>query len=473
MSVMDPPSPAGRRWWSVVRARYREEIGAPSSRGMLHEPAPPSLALAKQRAENRLVLDPATGETFARSRRAAKLADFEALGTGAYTYISLLHRLRAYFALLALLSVSSMVSNAYGDELADKQTSLQSWLFTGTSLGNADQVAPAYGATEFLISCIMTAYLFFMAAALRRDARRVEHKHVTPADFTVQVSGLPRHLTAAPIKRALEAALELRGPHVAITVPLHQRELILVHREIRLISERREAYSTDIHGLQAALQRNGRLSPRAATRLEQLRKALAKVSALREEKLDKAAKLAATYGAEGPTSAGVAFITFANAADAISLVKQGLMKLPEIRPEPFLCGRAAEPSDIIWENLGSTDGMARQIRGTIYMSLLSLAGAAIIGFTAYVQPKVLEAQHNHAADTFINFFGTTILISGYLVVFIVVPIVEVSLMRHISVTQKEVSQAIYAACSGECRGRCSERSHNTLPPRCSSSSCSK
>ena len=112
MSVMDPPSPAGRRWWSVVRARYREEIGAPSSRGMLHEPAPPSLALAKQRAENRLVLDPATGETFARSRRAAKLADFEALGTGAYTYISLLHRLRAYFALLALLSVSSMVSNA-------------------------------------------------------------------------------------------------------------------------------------------------------------------------------------------------------------------------------------------------------------------------------------------------------------------------------------------------------------------------
>ena len=107
------------------------------------------------------------------------------------------------------------------------------------------------------------------------------------------------------------------------------------------------------------------------------------------------------------------------------------------------------------------------------MSLLSLAGAAIIGFTAYVQPKVLEAQHNHAADTFINFFGTTILISGYLVVFIVVPIVEVSLMRHISVTQKEVSQAIYAACSGECRGRCSERSHNTLPPRCSSSSCSK
>lgn len=159
--------------------------------GQEEEPAPPSLEVARARLAARLPRDPTTGTHVSGGRSGPRLADFEFLGLGVYSYIAHLHRTRTFFMLLALLSVSSLVANGYGGQLATRQANLVTWLFTGASLGNASSVAPAYGATELLLSSLLTAFLFWSVGALREDAHRVEQKLVTPADFAVLVSGTP------------------------------------------------------------------------------------------------------------------------------------------------------------------------------------------------------------------------------------------------------------------------------------------
>ena len=220
------------------------------------EPQPPSLALAKERAQARLAKDPTTGRTVGTNRFAPRAVDFEFLGLGVHSYVTHLHRMRFFFMLLALLSVSSLVANGYGGQLTDKQISPVTWLFTGASLGNADEVSPSTGATEFLISSLMTLFLYWSLAALDEDAHRVEQKQVTPADFAVMVSGLPTDLTAAPIERALGSCRAICGyggesanRPVSIVVALHQRELILAHREMAAHHLKRQAYAADVAAL--------------------------------------------------------------------------------------------------------------------------------------------------------------------------------------------------------------------------------
>eukprot|EP00900_Chrysochromulina_parva_P027427 jgi/Chrpa1/9318/Chrysochromulina_OHIO_Genome00018478-RA len=135
-----------------------------------------------------------------------RLQDFEFLGLGVHSYIAHLHRSRFFFLLLALLSVSSLVANGYGEELANKQINVATWLFTGTSLGNADVVSPSYGATELLITFLMTVFLYWAKAALDSDVRRVEQKQVTPADFGVMILNLPRDLAAGSGSFAIDTA---------------------------------------------------------------------------------------------------------------------------------------------------------------------------------------------------------------------------------------------------------------------------
>ena len=404
------------------------------------EPKPPSLEVSKARLTSRL---PHKGGDESYGPR---LVDFEKLGLGVYSYIAHLHRMRFFFMLLAMLSVSSLVANGYGGQLTDKQINVVTWLFTGASLGNANSIAPSYGATELLITTLMTLFLFYASYLLRQDAHRVEQKQVTPADFTVLISGLPRTLQAAPIQRALERAPEVQGKYVDIVVPLHQRELLLAHRALGQHDTKRDAYATDIKRLQAARQRAGTLSADGTTRLAKLEEAFKGAEATREKLLANAGAISATLPKGGPTSAGVAFVTFQDAHDAVDLLEQGAIALPDVGPAPFAVSRPPEPSDVIWENLGCTDGVSRQIRGTFYMLLLSSAGALLIGASAYLQPKAVEsnkaASKSAVADLEVMVIGTVVLLVGYLSVFLSVPVVEVEFMRHTSVTQKEVSQVL-------------------------------
>ena len=421
------------------------------------EPPPPSLELAHQHLQARLARDPATGEQFGSTGRLApRLSDFEFLGLGVHSYVAQLHRWRAFFVLLALLSVSSLVANGYGEELSEKQLNVVTWLFTAASLGNADSIAPAYGATELLISTLMTVFLFWALAALDDDAHRVEQKQVTPADFAVMVSGLPRDATAATIKAALENAPEVRGRALSVAVALCHRDVVLVERELRNLEARKAAYTADAEALARARAANGgTLSPGGLARLDQLGRALEGAEAEREKLMAKARAAVAALGPAGPKSAGVAFVTFADAHDAVALLEQGTLHLPALPAASsgpaspaaaYAASRPPEPSDLVWENLGSDDGLRRQVVGTCAMTALSLVGAALIGASAYLQPKATEGNHAKGkgaiADLGVMAVGTGVLLAGYLAVFLTVPVVEASFMRHTTVTGREVSQVL-------------------------------
>ena len=149
-------------------------------------------------------------------------------------------------------------------------------------------------------------------------------------------------------------------------------------------------------------------------------------------------------GGATPPCAGVAFVTFNDANDAVRLLQQGSVALPALGTKPFGVERPPEPSDVLWENLGCKDGGRRQLRGTIYMTILSLGGAFLIGASAFLQPKAAEHEDNASPlkQLAVVAIGTVVLLIGYLVVFISVPIVEVAFMRHTTVTSKEVSQVL-------------------------------
>ena len=79
--------------------------------GQGEEPPPPSLDIARERAASRLPRDPTTGENL--SLNGPRLANFEFLGLGVYSYIAHLHRLRFFFMLLSIMSFSSLVASSW------------------------------------------------------------------------------------------------------------------------------------------------------------------------------------------------------------------------------------------------------------------------------------------------------------------------------------------------------------------------
>eukprot|EP00965_Chrysotila_dentata_P003591 117975-Pleurochrysis_carterae.AAC.1 len=103
-----------------------------------------------------------------------------------------------------------------------------------------------------------------------------------------------------------------------------------------------------------------------------------------------------------------------------------LLLSPHGRSKPIIVSvaRPPEPTDVIWRNLGEKDANSRQLRGTLYMLLLSLAGATLIGAISYLQPKVLQTVQTAVSDIAVQVIGLVLLLAGYLVVFIVVPMVS-------------------------------------------------
>ena len=176
------------------------------------------------------------------------------------------------------------------------------------------------------------------------------------------VTGLPSDGPAAPVRAAVSAAAEVAGKHIpdGVVVPQHEREIILMQREIDSNTELVGAYAADADRLSAA-KGAGSLSTPGAKRLAKLEKALGAARATDAKLMAKAKTQVAALGGATPPCAGVAFVTFNDANDAVRLLQQGSVALPALGPKPFKVQRPPEPSDVLWENLGCKDGAARQV----------------------------------------------------------------------------------------------------------------
>ena len=129
-----------------------------------------------------------------------------------------------------------MVHNAYGHMLDSQQASLQTYLFTFTSLGNSDEVSPVYGASELIITCVLTGTLYWSIFKLRVMTRRAERLQLTPADYAVKITGLPKNVSGAAVKLALWDEKEKRGALADYQLYHHASEAEDSHREV-LIEE--------------------------------------------------------------------------------------------------------------------------------------------------------------------------------------------------------------------------------------------
>ena len=110
-----------------------------------------------------------------------------------------------------------------------------------------------------------------------------------------------------------------------------------------------------------------------------------------------------------PCVAGTAFVSFVHALDAQRIVREygGADRLqpferphvlqltfdglgPGVRVDHAVrVRRPAEPSDVVWKNLGSEDRGYRQLVSIAGMLALSLAMSVCIGGISFLQPKVL------------------------------------------------------------------------------------
>ena len=110
------------------------------------EPRAPSLKVAAEYAASLLPRNPKTGQPYEEGLHPVSVfRTSQELGGAAFAYMRFLQHFTHLFQLFALLSVSSMVSNAYGDGLgAAKRASWQNELFLGPSIGNPWDLCPLF-----------------------------------------------------------------------------------------------------------------------------------------------------------------------------------------------------------------------------------------------------------------------------------------------------------------------------------------
>jgi hypothetical protein len=191
----------------------------------------PDVEKARLHAEAQLPKDPTTGKIFPRG---CELAAFQTFGLSIFAYMTLLEQWFFSYGVVLLLSMSSMVHNAYGHMLDSQQASLQTYLFTFTSLGNSDEVSPVYGASELIITCVLTGTLYWSIFKLRVMTRRAERLQLTPADYAVKITGLPKNVSGAAVKLALWDEKEKRGALADYQLYHHASEAEDSHREVQI-----------------------------------------------------------------------------------------------------------------------------------------------------------------------------------------------------------------------------------------------
>jgi len=454
------------------------------------EPKAPSLDEAREKAVQAL---PKTveGDIFPASGATAKEYEdaYESLGLGVSAYMGLIKHWYQLSGLCLILSIPSMVSNAYGGMLDDMQSSMTTYIFTFTTLGNNRAITPAYGATEFCISCIVSMSLFTSLREMTNAALVAEKKQITHADFALEVEFTPGDETsvdlakeaiadavaktckAAEAREAAEAedavgttaaamAAQLAAAKskiignkaLHVSVPLEQRELTLAAKQWQELNKLIEARTADLDALSKFGEE--KLSKENTKRFKGLKDAKDADDAAKK-------KLAEQISAEADKKekvkpAGLAYVTMTKQKGVDLMLKDAVNDNFKTTGNDskgatieMTFRRPPEPTDIIWPNLGSASiNKGRQVRATIYCLLLSCIGSVVIGGMNFVQPIVLEwlddssLYFRDSAQQAFGLLGTVIVIAGYLLIFIVVPIMEENFMRHRTISNREQSQVV-------------------------------
>ena len=269
-----------------------------------------------------------------------------------------------------------------------------------------------------LLSLLITRILFFRAA--RKKDCDIDEMNTTPVDYTIMISGLPREMTEDEVIENF-ADYDLgddKKPdiekinyayYIGDFVKFNERKnilekkIFLENKKEKTDNKKIEEYKKEIEDIQI--------------RLEQIQNALDGKNGIKEK-----AKL----------FTGICFLTFKTQLDAEKVLEKWKVSFfaviaikyvnflrgcftgtkERIRGKVVEVGEPPEPSDILWENLGTPLGIKlkrRILTAFLTLFLLAFSFLTILGLK-YAQFKYIESQSEEG----IIKTGLSLIITGFI-----------------------------------------------------------
>ena len=284
----------------------------------------------------------------------SSIDDLSALGIGVELYFWQARSLATVFLLMGCCSLPNLWANYSASAYVDMEQSGTPILVAST-LGMRSQAFDLFSASswELLSTLIFSGYLVWLRWWNSTKAANNNKRFVTSADYTVEVSNLPATATKADVRQLFEQA-PLRG---------RSQKPKVVHVELPLRA------SSEMVALVQARRATLRKINETLLMVEDGDASADELAELRAKAQTQYAALRNRLGVEKGATCGMAYVTFDAAEDAQAAARTwglgALQRLwlwlscqePLARVHGALPGvrRAAEASDVLWENLAYQD----------------------------------------------------------------------------------------------------------------------
>lgn len=176
----------------------------------------------------------------------APLTVFHPLGCGIALYFHMLHWWTGFSLATFLIVLPSMCMNVQGSALNVTGLDLFTEIQTLHTIGNADELTLAHGATEIVLVSLMVWFMFWQTAKTKQLSAKITQQDLSAGNYTVMVGRLPAGLRSLESGQSLESVQEFfaklgEGDVVHIGVCFDYREMILCVQERKDLRQRLQA----------------------------------------------------------------------------------------------------------------------------------------------------------------------------------------------------------------------------------------
>lgn len=350
----------------------------------------PDMEVARGHKDDLLAHDPATDELY--DFFGPLTPTFDLFGAGVVAYMRMVDALGRHFWMLSGFALSNLVANFYGGALGPDRN-----VFNIGTIGNAE-LTPSHGMMEFVISVYLVRFLYRARGMIEAEERRIDEAQSTPADFALQLDGLPPDAADDDFEMRLRKALGEMEPSL-LDAAISHTGVSLANRKYVLAVDALGMAKARLHDLQTTLAR----TTHGGTVLK-LRGAVdAQSRAVDRLKAD-VARLQTEPSSR--QCSGVGFVAFEHSASAKAALRcaalGGVLRLAPKHPSSSSSGggvettvsisRPPEPDSVQWENLPCTwwETSLRQLVGTTIVLVTAFAGTALITVAQYLTPTLTK-----------------------------------------------------------------------------------
>jgi len=202
------------------------------------------MEVARAFKDDLLAHDPATDELY--DFFGPLTPTFDLFGAGVVAYMKMVDALGRHFWMLSGFALSNLVANVYGGALGPDRN-----VFNIGTIGNAE-LTPSHGMMEFVISAYLVRFLYRARGMIEAEERRIDEAQSTPADFALQLDGLPPDAADDDFEMRLRRALGEMEPSL-LEAAISHTGVSLANREYVLAVDALGSAKARLHDLQTAL----------------------------------------------------------------------------------------------------------------------------------------------------------------------------------------------------------------------------